>query len=212
MARIHPRVVVATRAQLQARRKTLEDGAEHVGWKIALGIEEVEALVGADPVLGHITTATLLEPGGTFAGADAARQLRAQTELAIEVGPEETVAGLAVALEILDTGRPPDGLEEIIIANVYHRGVAFGPTHAVATISPATASLLVGGQTGEVAPLSTAPGETVSAVARLLGAAGERLRPGDRILAGSACHVPVQAGDEVVAEIDGLGAVALRIA
>jgi 2-keto-4-pentenoate hydratase len=38
------------------------------------------------------------------------------------------------------------------------------------------------------------------------------LQPGDRILAGSACHVPVEPGDIVVAEIDGLGTVAATIA
>jgi hypothetical protein len=101
-----------------------------VGWKLAFGVEEVEALVGTDPVIGHITTATLLEPAGVFTGASAARRLRPETELAVEVGPDETVAGLAVALEIVDTGRPPNGLEEIVLANVYHRAVAFGPTCA----------------------------------------------------------------------------------
>jgi hypothetical protein len=36
--------------------------------------------------------------------------------------------------------------------------------------------------------------------------------PGARILAGSSCHVPVAPGEEVVAEIDALGAVAVTIA
>jgi 2-keto-4-pentenoate hydratase len=58
----------------------------------------------------------------------------------------------------------------------------------------------------------TEPSETVSAAARLLAAAGQRLQPGDRILAGSACHVSVKAGDDIVAEIDGLGAVAATLA
>ena len=69
MADPHPRVLAATRAQLDARRALLDAGARHVGWKIALGIAEVEALAGSEPALGHITTATLVEPGGTFAGA-----------------------------------------------------------------------------------------------------------------------------------------------
>jgi hypothetical protein len=113
MQRIHPRIVVATRVQLDAWREALAGGADRVGWKIALGIDEVEALVGSDPVLGHITTATLLEPGGTVAGSPAIRRLRAETELAVEVGPDETVARLAVALDIVETGRPPNGLAEI---------------------------------------------------------------------------------------------------
>ncbi len=149
MPQVDPRIVAATRRQLDAWHGALRDGAERVGWKIALGIDEIEALVGADPVLGHITTDTLLQPGGEFAGAAAVRRLRAETELAVEVGQDKTVAGLA---------------------------------------------------------------EVVAAIAALLEAAGERLQPGDRILAGSACHVPVEPGDLVVAEIDGLGTVAATIA
>ena len=143
MRDIHPRVVAATRAQLDAWRGLLAGGAERVGWKIALGIEEVEAVVGGDPALGHITTATVLEPGATFTGAAAVRQLRAETELMVEVGPRATVAGLAVALEIVDTGRPPNGLEAIIVANVDHRTVAFGPMDPAARAG-GPARLLVG--------------------------------------------------------------------
>ena len=55
-------------------------------------------------------------------------------------------------------------------------------------------------------------GETVQTVARLLGAVGERLRRGDRILAGSVTQVAVLPGDQVLAEIEGLGRVAVTIA
>jgi 2-keto-4-pentenoate hydratase len=212
MPDIHPRLVAATRTQLDAWRALIADGAERVGWKIALGIEEVEAVVGGDPALGHITTATVLEPGATFAGAAAVRQLRAETEVMVEVGPRATVAGLAVALEIVDTGRPPNGLEAIVAANVYHRAVAFGPTRPGASLRGALARLLVGGEVRELSEVTADPVATVAAIGGLLDAAGEGLAPGDRILAGSACHVQVAPGDTVVAEIDGLGAVEATIA
>src|SRR4051794_25159692 len=111
MPEVHPRLVAATRAQLERWRAALDGGAARVGWKVALGIAEVEELVGTEPALGHLTTASLLVPGGVYHGAAADRALRAETELAVEVGPDGGVAGLAVALEIVDTGRPPDGLE-----------------------------------------------------------------------------------------------------
>jgi 2-oxo-3-hexenedioate decarboxylase len=214
MREVHPRLVAATGIQLGVWRALLAGGAGRVGWKIALGIDEVEALVGSDPALGHLTTATLLDPGETFHGAGALRELRAETELAIEVGADATVAGLAVALELVDTGRPPNGLEAIVAANVYHRAVAFGPTRrdARTPAADARARLLVGGAVRETSSLVADPDETVGAIGRLLEAAGERLLPGDRILAGSACHVPVEPGDAVVAEIDGLGAVDVTIA
>jgi 2-keto-4-pentenoate hydratase len=51
----------------------------------------------------------------------------------------------------------------------------------------------------------------VQIVARLLEPMGERLRPGDRIFAGSETQVAVAPGDEVAAEIDGLGRVAVSL-
>jgi 2-oxo-3-hexenedioate decarboxylase len=64
----------------------------------------------------------------------------------------------------------------------------------------------------EAAAVTADPAATVAVVAWLLAAAGERLEPGERVLAGSTCHVPVAPGDSVVAEIDGLGAVGATIA
>jgi len=209
---VHPRLAAATRAQLEHWRAALDAGAGRVGWKVALGIAEVEALVGAAPALGHLTTATLLVPGGEYRGARADRELRAETELAVEVGADGGVAGLAVALEIVDTGRPPDSLEPIVAANVFHRAVAFGPTVAGARAEGAHGRLLVNGELRETAAVVADPHATVAAIARLLAAAGEGLERGERIIAGAACHVPVAPGDAVVAEIDGLGAVAATIA
>jgi 2-keto-4-pentenoate hydratase len=212
MAAVHPRIVDATRVQLEAWRAALAGGATRVGWKVAFSIAEVEEVVGGEPTLGHITTATLLQPGGTFHGAAAVRALRAETELAVEVGATGAIAGLAVALEIVDTGRPPGTLEAIVAANVYHRAVAFGATRPGASVAGAPARLRVGGAVREIAVVTSDPEETVAATATLLHAVGEELRPGDRILAGSICHVPVEPGDDVVAEIDGLGGVAATLA
>lgn len=211
IARVHPRIVIATRTQLQAWRAALDAGARRVGWKLAFGIEEVEALVGSHPALGHLTSVTLLEAGSTFSGAAVARKLVAETELAVEVGPGATVAGLAVALEIVDTGRPPVGLEETITANVFHRAVAFGPTVKRTTHAGPSARLRVGDEVREVVRLTSDPDAVIADASRLVAAADEQLEPGDLILAGSACHVPVGPGDDVTAEIDGLGAVAARI-
>jgi 2-keto-4-pentenoate hydratase len=55
-------------------------------------------------------------------------------------------------------------------------------------------------------------GETVVALGRVLEAAGERLQAGDQIITGSVVQVPLAAGDEVVAEIDGIGSVGLIVA
>jgi hypothetical protein len=43
---LHPEVMSALRAQLDARRAQLDTGARHVGWKIGASIAEVDALTG----------------------------------------------------------------------------------------------------------------------------------------------------------------------
>jgi 2-keto-4-pentenoate hydratase len=208
---VDPRLAAATRTQLDAWRAARDAGAQRVGWKVAFGIAEIEELIGSEPALGHLTTATLLVPGATYSAAGD-RELRVETELAIEVGEGGRIAGLAVALEIVDVARPPGGMEAIVAANVLHRAVAFGRTRAGATTDGARARLLIGEHVREEAAVGADPQRTLAAVARLLDAVGERLEPGERILAGSACHVPAAPGDAVVAEIDGLGRVEARIA
>jgi hypothetical protein len=60
------RVPRALQAQLRARRAELDSAAARVGWKVDLHIAEVEEVMGPEPVFGYLTSATCLEPGGTF--------------------------------------------------------------------------------------------------------------------------------------------------
>jgi hypothetical protein len=189
----HPRVVVALRTQLESWRATLREGAARVGWKLAYDIAEIDEVTGGQPVTGYITSATVIEPGGTYAGATPT--LRAETELAIEVAEGRGVAGLGVALELVDVARPPDDLEGIVTGNVFHRGVAFGEVRG-----------------GKREATDADPRAAVSLVAALLEAVGEELLPGDVILAGGLTHEPVAPGDVVEASIDGLGSVVVEIA
>jgi 2-keto-4-pentenoate hydratase len=191
----HPRVVRALEAQLESWRSLLHGGATRVGWKLAYEIPEIDALTGGAPVVGHITSATVIEPGGVFDGATPT--LRAETELAVEVGKGAVVAGLGVALELVDVARPPHEPEAIIAENVFHRAVVLGPR------SPAAR---------ETSAIGVDPGAAVATVAALLEAVGEELLPGDVVLAGGLTHEPVAPGDVVEASIDGLGAVAVAIA
>src|SRR3954469_5903267 len=119
MVDLHPTIAAGLAAQLAARRAALDAGARRVGWKLAYGIAEVEELAGDEPVVGHLTSATLLPPGGAY-HARADRELRVETELAVEVGEGGAIAGLAVALEVVDVGRPPHGARALVAANVLH--------------------------------------------------------------------------------------------
>src|SRR4051812_27693960 len=199
MVDLHPTIAAGLAAQLAARRTALDAGARRVGWKLAYGIAEVEELAGDEPVVGHLTSATLLAPGGVYRGASADRELRVETELAVEVGEGGAVAGLAVALEVVDVGRPPHGAQALVAANVLHRAVAFGPTRGGASAPPGPARLLIGGELREEAPVRGDPAAVVATTARLLAAIGERLEPGDPIPAGACLHRPPPPGGAALA-------------
>jgi 2-keto-4-pentenoate hydratase len=200
---LHPRVHAALLVQLERREAALSAGARHVGWKIGGAIAEIDALTGGAPVVGYLTTATVVPAGGVH-DASGAQELRAETELLI--------AGdrLGVALELVDVARPPGGMEAIVAGNVFHRALVLGATRSAA--AGAQARLWIDGALRAAAPVSTDIAATLARVSALLATVGVRLQRGDHVLAGALTHVPVAAGQEIWAEIDGLGRVAVTIA
>jgi 2-keto-4-pentenoate hydratase len=220
---VHPRVVAATRVQLASWRGALDRGAGRVGWKIGHAIAEVEQLIGDRPVIGHLTTASMLPGDGAarFSAAGCA-ELRAETEVVLvlrhDVSPDasvgeavDAIGGVAVGLELVDVARPDGGLEGIIAANVFHRAVAIGPSATVPVQPGAQGRLLVDGSARDAAAVPPTYGPVVLEVARILAAVDEQLSASDRILTGSLAHVPVAAGDHVTAEVDGLDRVAVLV-
>jgi 2-keto-4-pentenoate hydratase len=205
---VDPRLLAAVEEQLRRRRALLDGGARHVGWKAAWAMAEVEALIGDEPVIGHLTTATQLAPGGTYRGAAAAQSMRAETEVVIVAGAGGGVGALGVGLEIVDVGVEPRALEESVPGNVLHRAFALGPVGPLG----GEATMTVNGEVRDRAPVTGDHAAILRSVARWLDAVGERLEPGDRVFAGSLNHVPVAPGDRVEAAISGLGSVTATIA
>lgn len=103
-------------------------------------------------------------------------------------------------------------LKQIVATNLFHRAVVFG---SFGSTSPAgsLSRLLVNGEVRASARVPDAEsGRVVSDVSRLLEAAGEQLRPGDKLICGSIVQVPVVAGDHVVADLGSLGYAEAHIA
>jgi 2-keto-4-pentenoate hydratase len=210
--------------QLNDWRGALDTGATRIGWKIGLNIPEAQKPLGIEePVIGYLTSATVVEPGGEYSAAGAS-SLRAEPEVALEMGRDveagadedtarEAIAGLAVALELVDVTRPADdGIEAILATNVFHRAVVLGASRP-ALPGEAAGVIEVNGEQRGAADVPSDFADVVLLTARLLGEAGERLERGDRIIAGSLTpQVPLAVGDEVGVEIEGLGRVETRIA
>jgi 2-keto-4-pentenoate hydratase len=204
-------VAAGTAAMLLRRSKQLAAGAEPLGWKVGFNLPQVQERLGIHaPLAGFLTSDGLLEDGGTF-DTDGGPAF-AEPEVAVELGADaRTIAALLPALEVTD---PPDlslGVESILAGNIFHRAVAFGPR--VEAGEPGAARVLVNGEEGERVPAERTAAHLeamVAAVASRLEAAGERLRPGERIITGVIAPPPqAGAGDRVRLELERLGAVEL---
>jgi 2-keto-4-pentenoate hydratase len=219
-----PRVIKGLEMQIREWRTALDAGAERVGWKIGLNIPEAQNALGIEePVIGYLTSATVVEPGGEYRAAGDS-SLRAEPEVALEMGRDvepdadadvarEAVAGVAVALELVDVGRPPEGIQGIVATNVFHRAVVLGPSRPAFPGEGLDAVIEVDGEQRERAEVPDDFSDVVLLTARLLGEVGERLERGDRIIAGSLTpQVPLAPGNRVAVDIEGLGAVEARIA
>jgi 2-keto-4-pentenoate hydratase len=216
---VDARLVAALTAQLRQWRVTLAKGAERVGWKLGVGDAE---RIGAGPAIGHLTSATQLQPGSTYSAAGAV-DLCADAEVALRLGtdvdPEadrETagaaIQGFGAALELVDLGSPPPGdAERIVATNIWHRAFALGPLDGPPPPKGAEGRLTVNGEARDSGPLPQDFTDLVQVAATLLGAVGERLQAGDRLITGSVVQVPVEPGDEVVADLGSLGRAAATV-
>lgn len=198
----------ALRTQLLEWRATLATGAERIGWKIGRGLVDGEEKL--EPVLGHLTSATRLRPGGTYR-AEAAGELRVDAELAIEIGAAARPVRYGAALELVDVTRPPDDFESIVAGNVWHRAFTLSPLRQEPRPEVVRAEVRINGEVAGVGEQRVDAIETARIASDLLAAVGERLEPGDRIIAGSIVQVPIAQGDDVVADLAELGEVGVRV-
>jgi 2-keto-4-pentenoate hydratase len=195
--------------------EALQGGADPVGWKVGFNLPAIQERLGIDrPVAGFLTTAGLVPDGGTWFVDEEEPELVAEPEVAVEIGADgRSIAALMPAIELT---APPDlsmDLEQMLAGNVFHRAVAFGPRSDPAP--PGAARLYVDGELREEVPADRT-GEhlepMVAVIADRLAEVGQHLRPGDRIITGVLAPPPVvTAGQVVRLELDGLGAVELRL-
>jgi 2-keto-4-pentenoate hydratase len=111
----------------------------------------------------------------------------------------------------VDVARPPHDFESIVAGNVWHRAFALGPLRTEPPPEVVRARVLINGKATEAGEQRVDPAETARIARELLGAVGERLEPGDCIIAGSLVHVPVAAGDEVAADLGELGQIDVKV-
>jgi 2-keto-4-pentenoate hydratase len=201
------------RAMLADRDAALAAGAVPVGWKIGFNTPAIQEHFGlTDAVVGYMTDAGVSADGATVSlagwGAPAL-----EVEVAVRVGDDGAVAGLAPALELVDLDISFDDIEPVLAGNICHRGVIFGdevpgvdPWSMVATVTKAADVVAEG-------VLVEDPAATLLFVRSYLAAHGAALHPGDRIIAGSVvAPVAVAPGDELDVSFGPLGHLSVRFA
>ena len=198
------------RALLARRDGELAAGARPVGWKIGFNTAAIQQHLGlSDPVVGYLVDTGLTADDATVSVAGWTSPA-VEVELAIRVGDDGRIAGLAPALELVDLDLP-SGLEAILAGNICQRGVVFG--EEVPGVDPWATRVTVT-RAGDVVAegcLEQEPATTVSFVRRFLADHGATLEPGHRIIAGSmVAPVAVAPGDELNVAFGPLGQ--LRIA
>jgi 2-keto-4-pentenoate hydratase len=202
-----------TEALLMRRREILAQGAEPIGWKIGFNVPSTQERLGIDaPLAGFLTTDSLLEDGGSWSLEDDGDVI-VESEVALEVGADgRSIAALFPALELADEPDFDLEIEQILAGNIFHRAVAFGAR--VEAEEPGAARILVNGEerhTVRAADTVERLEAMVDAVAARLEAAGEELRPGDRIITGIIAPPHwARSGDTVRLELEELGGVELR--
>jgi 2-keto-4-pentenoate hydratase len=199
------------RAMLAGRDAALAAGAVPVGWKIGFNTPSSQEPFGlSDAVVGYMTDTGVSADGATVSLAGWAAPAL-EVEVAVRVGDDGAVAGLAPALELVDLDISFDDIELVLAANICHRGVIFGdevpgvdPWAMVATVTK------LGDVVAEGA-LVDDPAATLLFVRSYLAAHGAALRPGDRIIAGSVvAPVAVAPGDELDVSFGSLGRLSVR--
>lgn len=218
-------------AQLSRWRERLNAGEQALGWKVGFGARAAMEKLGITaPLIGFLTDRALVSSGVTLSLANWKKPL-AEPEIAVHMGKDlpagaareqamKAIAGLGPAIELADLDRPPDDIEQILAGNIYQRHVILGAcdvSRAGGVLDGLTGRILRNGT--EVARTSDPQANTgdlidiVRHVSDVLAACGERLRAGQIIITGSIVSpLWVEAGEEVVFQLDPIGGVSIRFA
>ena len=226
-----PRIARGMQIQLGRWRERLNAGEKALGWKVGFGaLAAMEKLGIEAPLIGFLTDRALVSSGATLSLANWKKPL-AEPEIAVHMGSDlpagadrdavkRAIRGIGPAIELADLNCPPDNVEQILAGNIFQRHVIVGTcdtSREGGVLDGLTGRILRNGT--EVARTSDPQANTgdlidiVRHVADVLAACGERLRAGQIIITGSI--VPplwVEAGEEVVFQLDPIGGVSIRFA
>lgn len=213
---------------LDQRQRAIEAGDRAIGWKLGFGAPaSLERFDLHAPLVGFLIGSRAHETGSQVSCAGWKGAV-AEPELAVHIGRDldpgdddvaGAISGLAPAIELADVDPPPEDIAEVLAGNIFHRAVVLGdPDSAGAGGAHTGLEARVtrdGGELARTADLTALTGDLLTIVghtARLLGAAGERLRAGDVVITGSIVPpIRIEPGQEIGFELAPLPAITVRV-
>ena len=207
--------------QLTERRRRIEAGEASLGWKLGMGVPAAMAKLGTDaPLVGYLLERARVDDGAAVS-LDGWFNPKLEPEIAVHLGAdlapgasreeaEAAIAGLGVAIELVDLDPGADDPEAILAADIFQRHVLLGPMVEGASASGVAARALKNGDeaasTGDATEATGDPVDLALHVATVVGEAGESLRAGEVVICGSVVPaLDVAPGDTVEVELDPLG-------
>jgi 2-keto-4-pentenoate hydratase len=221
------RIARGMATQLEARSRRQQAGERHLGWKVGFGTPQAMDRLGTSaPLVGPLAQHARLEPGATVSLAGWATPTL-EPEIAVHLGADvaagadratlaEAVAGLGAAIELVDLDPDADDPEHILGCGIFQRHVMLGAVNDARSADGVTLQVRVNGEEAAAVAddVTAATGDlldVIAGVATTLEAAGERLRAGDVVIAGSIVPaLAVGPGDEVEVRLEPLGRLSVR--
>lgn len=220
-----PAVRDGMRRMLDLRAARLDAGEQPIGWKLGFGApSSLEKFGLSGPLVGFLTDRTLHQPGSRLSIEGWKRPV-AEPELAVHIAEDipdgsndiaGAIQGIAAAVELADVDPPPEDIAEVLGGNIYHRAVITDvAAFRSVSVGRLRARVVIGGDVVGIEDLEELTGELhriLGHCADLLGAAGETLRAGDIVIAGSVIP-PVLLHPDLTFEfeVDGLPRVSVRV-
>jgi len=217
---------------LEERHKKLAAGSRPLGWKVGFGGPAALKMLGISrPLVGYMLHDGLLASGTTVPIEDWTKPV-AEPEIFVTIGCDlpgggdldaaaAAIAGIGPAIELADVIVPPERAEDIVAGNINHRGVLLGEcdrSRTGARLDGLVGHVVRSGTTlAQVDDLEANTGALVGIVrnvADTLADAGETLREGEIIIAGSVTPpIFLEPADSGIGfELIGLGAVSVAFA
>lgn len=176
-----------------------------VGWKVGFGAPAALQRLGLTaPLVAPLPAERVIDSGTTVDVADWTQPL-IEFEVAIWVG-----RGLGAAIELADLEFPPDDVERILAAGIYHRHSILGPPRRQSLDGVSARISCNGEEVAAADDLTALTGTHEDILAAVREAAGRELHEGEVVIAGSVvAPLPLAPGQRWHFDLGALGALSV---